>query len=95
MKTLRATFLVAALATVAAGCFPENEPVAPYDRGSVRTATVEMGPSYGVRVYYDLGTSSVVRAPLLRHPPSIGSRRTSLGGGASHGSSTSSNRPKS
>jgi len=45
--------------TMLMGCLPEDEPVAPFDRGSVELAQVEMDPSYRYQVFFDLSAGSV------------------------------------
>ena len=52
--------LCAAAVLCIPGCIPGEDPVAPYDRGPVRSATVGMEADYRYQVYFDLGTGSAV-----------------------------------
>jgi hypothetical protein len=44
------------------GCIPEEDPIAPFDRGDAVEATVGMMGDYRLQLYYDLGTSRVVKS---------------------------------
>lgn len=55
-------FALAAVFVGLSGCLPEDELVAPIDRGDVRAATVTMGGDYAQRVYFDLGSNRSVKS---------------------------------
>jgi hypothetical protein len=42
------------------GCIPEESPIAPYDRGPVRSETFALGQNYSTQIYFDLATGSVI-----------------------------------
>lgn len=48
------------LAFALAGCIPEEEPIAPFDRGDAITSVIGMGSDYGTQVFFDLGEARVV-----------------------------------
>ncbi len=52
--------LVLAAVALLPGCIPSEDPIAPYDRGPVHSATVGMESDYRNQVYFDLGTGTVV-----------------------------------
>lgn len=51
----RLPLLFVAACLVFTGCMPEEDPIAPYDRGDIRHGAVAMEPDYRYRVYFDLG----------------------------------------
>ena len=53
---------LAAVLVGLSGCLPEDELVAPIERGDVRAATVRMGSDYAQRVYFDFGSNSSVKS---------------------------------
>lgn len=48
------------LAVTLFGCFEEESPIAPYDRGDVESNNVGMGVNYSQQLYFDLGTNAIV-----------------------------------
>ena len=45
------------------GCIPEESPIAPYDRGPIRSETFALGPNYATQIYFDLSSGAVVLQP--------------------------------
>ncbi len=53
------------LALLFAGCIPEEEAIAPYDRGEAQQATIEMQSDYRYQLYIDIETGSIVSSNLI------------------------------
>lgn len=47
---------------VLAGCIPDEEPIAPYDRGSAMQATVAMGSDYRTQLFFSLEQGRVIHS---------------------------------
>ncbi len=60
-KPLRLLTLPLLPGLIAIGCIPEEDPIAPFDRGGVSDVVVGMGSDYNTRLYFDLGTGTVVK----------------------------------
>lgn len=52
--------LLLSAATLLPGCIPDEDPISPYNRGPVRTATAGMESDYRTQVYFDLATGTTV-----------------------------------
>lgn len=52
--------LLVGLLTILNGCLPEENPIAPYPRGSVKTGKASMGSSYVNQVFIDFNSDSAV-----------------------------------
>jgi HmuY protein len=46
------------------GCFKEEEPVKPYDRGNVTTRSISLASDYRYQVFFNLDADSVIRRNL-------------------------------
>lgn len=53
------------LGLVFGGCIPNENPIAPYDRGNVTQSVVTIGPDYGTQLYFDLESNTVVKSNPL------------------------------
>ena len=60
----RVSALLFALVVVTS-CMPEDDPIAPFDRGGVEEIRVDLGSNYGSVIYYDLATRSIVKQQSL------------------------------
>lgn len=60
MPELKGHILSITLCVLLAGCIPEEDPIAPYDRGSAAQAEVELGSDYRYQVFFDVEMNSVV-----------------------------------
>lgn len=47
-------------ALVMIGCMPEDDPIAPYNRGDIVVSSVEMGSDYRTQIFFDLESNAVV-----------------------------------
>jgi hypothetical protein len=65
IKTLRSIVLSAVAALSLGGCIPEEDPVAPYNRGDIQQNMVGMETDYRYQVYFDLGTNQAVSTVLV------------------------------
>lgn len=60
---IRSCLLV--LGLLLGGCIPDENPIAPYDRGNVTRSVVTIGPDYGTQLYFDLESNAVVKSNPL------------------------------
>lgn len=63
--SLRSIVLATASVLCLGGCIPEEDPVAPYNRGDIQQNTVGMEADYRYQVYFDLGTNRAVANTLV------------------------------
>lgn len=64
-QTLRSIVLSTAALLCLGGCIPEEDPVAPYNRGDIQQNTIGMETDYRYQVYFDLGTNRAVASALV------------------------------
>ncbi len=62
---LRIVALTGLTGLLLTGCIPEEDPIAPFNRGGASETSVPMGSDYSMRLYFDLGTGEIVKqAPI-------------------------------